>query len=182
VRSWYDEKLFRINAIQVDVERYTTVNPLVPVAPRPDSALLGSWALAYASNGVGVSDGEPRQSDAAPLHANILAQVRPTPSLLQVLCNHDPYLPHINDARLECIHTKSMQMLHIADSIPGLGMEAITQNLGVDPNRPGVITMQNSTVFRWVGDDPGGTVCPRRGVFGKGQALPNNKHTVLPIT
>ena len=40
-------------------------------------------------------------------------------------------------------------MLHIADSIPGLGMEAITQHLGVDPNRPGIITMQNSTVFRY---------------------------------
>ena len=62
--------------LQVDVDRYITVNPLDPVQPLPDSALLGSWTLAYASNGVGVSDGEPRQPlNAAPFQANILAQV-----------------------------------------------------------------------------------------------------------
>ena len=64
------------------------------------------------------------------------------------------------------------QILQLADLIPGIGMEAITQRLGSDPSRtPGLITMENSTVFsfgplgkwrvtvagRWI--DNGGGMC-----------------------
>ena len=41
-----------------------------------------------------------------------------------------------------------VQVLQVADSIPGLGMDSITQKLGVDPSHPDIITMENSTVFR----------------------------------
>jgi hypothetical protein len=36
----------------------------------------------------------------------------------------------------------------MADKIPGLGMEAIVQNLGTDPSLPGAVTLENSAVFR----------------------------------
>ena len=59
--------------LQVDAERYTTVNPLEPPKSQPHSALLGAWTLAYASNG------EPETALRAP-HANIIGQVGPTTS------------------------------------------------------------------------------------------------------
>lgn len=60
------------------MERLRTVNPLSPVRPQPDSALMGAWTLTYASMGGGdLTDGgmptRPR-SDSAPL-SNLLAQV-----------------------------------------------------------------------------------------------------------
>ncbi|GAX73864.1 hypothetical protein CEUSTIGMA_g1314.t1 [Chlamydomonas eustigma] len=63
------------------------------------------------------------------------------------------------------------QILQLAASVPGVGMDAVTQNLGTDPLRPGLITMENYSVFsfgplgqwrvgvsgKWV--DNGGGMC-----------------------
>lgn len=44
-------------------------------------------------------------------------------------------------------HNLLAQLLQLSDAIPGLGMEAITQKLSSDAQRPGFISMENSAVF-----------------------------------
>ncbi|KAG1655578.1 hypothetical protein FOA52_009080 [Chlamydomonas sp. UWO 241] len=41
------------------------------------------------------------------------------------------------------------QVLQLADTLPGLGMDAIEQALSLHPTRPGALTMRNSAVFRF---------------------------------
>jgi hypothetical protein len=47
----------------------------------------------------------------------------------------------------------SIQILQLSDAIPGLGMDAVVQTLEVNKaataGQGGVISMNNSAVFRW---------------------------------
>eukprot|EP00798_Chlamydomonas_sp_ICE-L_P020000 gene20000-26713_t len=99
------------------ISQLETIRPPLG-AEEKQPQMAGDWKLVYASNG-----STPPQPRDAPTH-NLFAQPRDAPT-----------------------HNLFAQMLQVADSIPGFGMEALTQRLIPDSNQPGVLLTENSTTF-----------------------------------